>query len=170
MGPICLYFDSYGLFTQNISMGKKLSVGGQVGGHQSGTVNYFFRRCFRKNWNCGQYLNDKPIIFCVFKIWDRLSLNHDQNNLVGFLGLRVTRSSNKPWFCQFFEISEKNTFRSCFWYNLQHEMVHDFKFFPGGVTINISLGTLPKKRNFSTFWIFIQSEIENINHNAKLSD
>ena len=30
------------------SMGKTLLLGGHVGGHQSGTVNYFFRRCFRK--------------------------------------------------------------------------------------------------------------------------
>ena len=50
-------------------------MGGHVGGHQSGTVNYF----------CGQCINDKQITFCVLQIRDKLSLNHNQNNLVGFL-------------------------------------------------------------------------------------
>ena len=66
------------------------------GGHQSGTVNYFFRRCFRKNLNCGQCINDKQLTFCVLQIWDRLSVNHNQNNLDGFLGLPITAPSNKP--------------------------------------------------------------------------
>ena len=59
---------------------EKVMARGPRGGHQSGTVNYFFRRCFRENLNCGQCINDKQITFCVLKIWDRLSLNHNQNN------------------------------------------------------------------------------------------
>ena len=107
MVPTFLFFDSWGLFTLNVSMGKKLWLGGHVGGHQSGTVNYFFRRCFRKNLNCGQCINDKQITFCVLQIGDKLSLNHNQNNLVGFLGLPITAPSNKPWFWQFFKIFGK---------------------------------------------------------------
>ena len=74
-------------------MGKKLWP---HGGHQSGTVNYFFRRWFRKNLNCGQCINDKQITFYVLQIGDKLSLNHNQNNLVGFLGIPITAPSNKP--------------------------------------------------------------------------
>ena len=107
MVPTFLFFDSWGLFTLNVSMGKKVMARGPRGGHQSGTVNYFFRRCFRKNLNCGQCINDKQITFCVLQIWDKLSLNHNQNNLVGFLGLPITAPSNKPWFWQFFKIFGK---------------------------------------------------------------
>ena len=42
MVPTFLFFDSRGLFTLIISMGKKVMARGPRGGHQSGTVNYFF--------------------------------------------------------------------------------------------------------------------------------
>ena len=34
-----------------------------TGDHQSGTVNFSFQRYLRKNLNCGDYTNDKHIIF-----------------------------------------------------------------------------------------------------------
>ena len=88
-------------------MGKKLWLGGHVGGHQSGTVNYFFRRCFRKNLNCGQCINDTQITLCVLQIWDKVSLNHNQNNLVGFLGLPLQHPQISRDFDSFSKFLEK---------------------------------------------------------------
>ena len=43
------------------------------------------------------------------------------------------------------------SFWSIFWYYVQHELVHFFQFFPGGVTINFSLETPPKRPKIFNF-------------------
>ena len=101
---LCLFFVSWGLFTLNISLGKKLSQEGQVWGHQSGRVNFFWQ-CFRKNFNCGQYMDDKH--FFLKQISDNLLSVCDQNYPVGYMSLPITAPSNKPWFWHFFKFSGK---------------------------------------------------------------
>ena len=56
-------YDSWGLFTQN-KFGRKSHSQGSDGGPRSGTVKKFFWTCLRKNFNCGQYMDDKNNFFC----------------------------------------------------------------------------------------------------------
>ena len=72
-----LFLDSWGLFTLNVSMGKNSNGSEATWGLTKWNSQLFFRRCFRKNLNCGKCINDKQITFRVLQIWERLLLNHN---------------------------------------------------------------------------------------------
>ena len=63
-----LYFDTWGLFTQNTSLEKMLWEEDHLGIHQSRTF-IFFRHCLRENFNCRQQMDDKHIMIFVKKLW-----------------------------------------------------------------------------------------------------
>ena len=89
-------FDSWGLFTLNISLEKVTRKGSpKRNGH------FFFSSHLGKNFNCQQYMNNKNIFFCL-QISDNLqSVNHR----VDYMRISITAPSNKPWFWQFFKFS-----------------------------------------------------------------
>ena len=134
---------------------------GSCGGSPKWNSQNFFRQCFQKNSNCGQYMaDDHKLLY----LWNKLQIicwvfitKITRSVICVFSLQRLQISRDFDIFSNFLEKPE--TFlRTIVWYYVQHNKVHSFQEESG--QINFSLEPpLPPKKAF--WWDRFNGAIEN---------